>query len=249
MGFYVGPKIGSSIINPETPILWLNAGAGVNGGTAVDGNAVYEWADQSGHGNDFIQTTASAQPIYYASVIGSRPGVAFVSDLLSHTGNLFNTIGASFFTIYVVIELLEITDAGTVNQRKTLMRFGPSGWSGTPPGSWNIGLEGAISTNGAGYQKDINYTYGNYGQTILSPPDLNPHYISILSHGISYIDGVQVNAGTGGALLISGGQNYIGGWNNSKGQFNLSEMIIYDKKHTDAQRLGIEKYLKDKYTL
>ena len=232
------------------PVLWLKGDIGVNGGTAVDGNAVYEWADQSGNGNDFIQTTAAAQPIYYASVIGSKPGVAFVSDLLEHTGNLFNTIEESFFTIYVVIELLEITDAGTESQRKTLMRFSSDGWSSNPPApATSIGLVGAISTNGAGYQKDIEYAWGAYEQTILSPPDLNPHYISILSHGRSYIDGVQVNAGTGGALLLSGDKNFIGGWNNSKGQFNLSEMMVYDKKHTDAQRLGVEKYLKDKYTL
>jgi hypothetical protein len=249
MSFYIGDSFSPKTISPTNIVLWLKSDAGVNGGAAVNGDAVYEWADQSGNSHHFTQTTGALQPIYNDSVIGGEAGITFLSDTLVHIGLLFDALAATDFTIYVVMKLNEITDTGTENQRKTLMKFGTSGWTTTPSGSWNVGLEGAISTNGAGYQRNLSYTYGNYNQILLGPPDLNSHYISILSHGENYLDGVQKNAGPGATLLITGDIQYLGGWNNSFGQFSLSEIIVYNIKHTDAQRLQVESYLKDRFTL
>ena len=249
MSFYLGASIDPRVVSPTNIVLWLKHDAGINGGTVANGDAVYEWADQSGNNNHFKQTVGASQPIYNDSVIGGKGALTFLSDYLTHGGLLFDASAATDFTIYAVLKLNEITDVGTSNQRKTLMKFGPSGWSSTPGGSWNIGIQGAISTNGAGYQTDISYTFGNYNLAMLSPPDLNPHYISILSHAENYLDGIQKNAGPGTALSITGNIQYIGGWNNSYGQFSLSEIIVYNIKHTDAQRLKIESYLKDRFLL
>lgn len=64
-------------------VLWLKAGQGVyndNGSTLASiGNTVQVWADQSGQGNDFIQTNTSQRPEYriIPNVLCSQPAIYF----------------------------------------------------------------------------------------------------------------------------------------------------------------------------
>ena len=72
MSGVVGPRFSF----PEISLtVWLKGGVGINGGNPVDGDAVYQWQDQSGNGNHFVQATAIRQPEYKASLINGLPGV------------------------------------------------------------------------------------------------------------------------------------------------------------------------------
>ena len=61
----------------KPPTVWLKGDEGVNLGSPVDGDAVFQWQDQSGNGNDFTQPSAIYQPEYKASLINGVPGIYF----------------------------------------------------------------------------------------------------------------------------------------------------------------------------
>ena len=109
-----------TITTAPPPIVWLKGNVGINAGTPVDGDAVYQWQDQSGNGNHFVQATAIRQPEYKASLINGLPGV-FVDgttflELLSTvlfsnisrkgTGRL---IGSSSLSSWLKVDWLGIT--------------------------------------------------------------------------------------------------------------------------------------------
>ena len=54
--------------------LWLKADAGI---TKDGGNYVSIWADQSGNGNDAVQATGSAQPLWVDDVLNGKPVLRF----------------------------------------------------------------------------------------------------------------------------------------------------------------------------
>ena len=64
-----------AITTSPPPTVWLKGNVGINAGTPADGDAVYQWQDQSGNGNHFVQATAIRQPEYKASLINGLPGV------------------------------------------------------------------------------------------------------------------------------------------------------------------------------
>jgi len=60
--------------------LWLKADAGI---TKDGSNYVSRWADQSGNGNDAVQATGSAQPMWVDNQLNGKPIVYFnASDFL-----------------------------------------------------------------------------------------------------------------------------------------------------------------------
>ena len=54
--------------------IWLKADAGV---TADGSNAVSAWADQSGSGNNFAQSTSTAKPTLTANAQNNKPAIVF----------------------------------------------------------------------------------------------------------------------------------------------------------------------------
>ena len=150
--------------DPWTPAeistdLWLRADAGVT----ESGGSVSLWADQSGAGRDFSQSSASQQPDLGATSFNSaHPGVSFTGS--SHY--LKSTISGSptanrtyFFAIDVVSygNWRMLFDAGTNEvwnaYSTTGWRWGASGSSGQKPtgaGIISLGLEddGEMFLNG-----------------------------------------------------------------------------------------------------
>lgn len=63
-----------------------------------DGDGVYQWDDQSGNGNDLVQSTASNRPTYKTNILNSLPAVRF-----DGSDDYYNNLNSS-----------EITGVGTV---------------------------------------------------------------------------------------------------------------------------------------
>ena len=64
---------------PSDLLLWLMADAGVD---TLNGT-VSRWHDQSGNGNDVIQTNASRQPLLVANILNGKPVIRFGGESCS----------------------------------------------------------------------------------------------------------------------------------------------------------------------
>ncbi len=230
----------SSGVSANYPVLWLDAALGVNDGTALNGHAVYDWADQSGNGNDFLQGTAIRQPIYDTVGIGGKPSITFDVKRLELSGT--NLLGSDY-TIYCVFKTTTNT---TATAYKTVFSFSNGGW-----GTQGIGRVGmAVDT---GY---TNFYYDDrIARSIIIPHDTDAHYFTI-SNGLVggtakkqiYADGVNYIDGSS-AIDSSQLEHFIGAWNLQWGNFQMAELIAYKSKHSDAKRETVELYLKNKYGL
>ena len=80
-----------------SPYLWLKADDGVT----LTSSAVSTWADQSGNGRDFTQSTAGYRPTNPSSVQNGLPGVLFdgTDDYLSRAAFLSGTTNAEWFFV------------------------------------------------------------------------------------------------------------------------------------------------------
>lgn len=83
---------------------WIKADAGTS--STTNGTPISSWNDQSGNGNDMLQSTATQQPSFATNVINGYPAVQF--DNVSNTNdkmigpdanNLDNTSGYTFFMV------------------------------------------------------------------------------------------------------------------------------------------------------
>ncbi len=81
--------------------VWLKADALA----LSDGNPIATWADLSGNGKDFTQSTEAKKPLYKTGIQNGRPGVLFdgVDDTLTHT--VINYAGN--FSMFVVAQFIK----------------------------------------------------------------------------------------------------------------------------------------------
>jgi len=92
-----------------SPFLWLQSDVAnlyTDAGTthvSADGDLVYRWADISGNGRHFNQTTSGNRPKYYSGIINSHPAVRFngTSSYLQYAPTVS---GAS--TLWVVLKIV-----------------------------------------------------------------------------------------------------------------------------------------------
>ena len=230
----------SSGASANYPILHLDAAEGVNGGTALNGHAVYEWADQSGNNNNFVQSIAAGQPIYNTSGINGLPSITFDvkrMDLLN------SRLLGTDYTIYLVFKT---TANATATAYKTIFSFSNNGVFAQ--GNGRVGM--AVDN---GY---TNFYYDDrIARTAIIPHDSNAHYFTI-SNGLVggtakkqiYADGVNYINGSA-SIDSSQLQHFLGSWNGQHGNFEISELIAYSAKHTTTKQNEIELYLKNKYGL
>ncbi len=121
--------------NYGTVLTWLKNGTGI---TLNAGN-VSNWADQSGNGNDAIETSAANQPFYNTTGLNSFPTLDFDGN------NDFLTFGTSLgkpanFTVIIIFKIPDISISnsylcgcfsGDVNGLWGTIGVSPGGVSGT----------------------------------------------------------------------------------------------------------------------
>ena len=90
-----------------SPLFWMDASAGVT----ESGGAVSAWADQSGNGNDFSQSSGSLQPTYDATGLNSLPTIIFNNKELV-SGVLSSSI--SNVTVYCVWKMDTVYNGATI---------------------------------------------------------------------------------------------------------------------------------------
>ncbi len=215
--------------------LWLKADAGTS--TTTDGQPVSKWADQSGNGNNATQPTTSNEPTYVASSLNGKPALHFTSTNASYlilpTDSVLG-IQNSDYEIFIVAR----TDSSAISFLIS---------SGNVE-NFEMHLNGAA---GARFIP-IGSTYideGSSGQYA----DNNPHIFDAQAsstEGLIRVDGVNggdtltnVRCSTNSDLVLGMRLSVLSYFFTG----DISEVIIYNKVLSAADRILVESYLASKY--
>ncbi|HOY58636.1 MAG TPA: GDSL-type esterase/lipase family protein [Verrucomicrobiota bacterium] len=211
--------------------VWLKAEAGVVFGS---GKSVVRWRDQSGQINDASQLSATLQPKYVEGLFGSGPGLRF-----DGTRFLTSTNGMSIGS-YTKIVRFFISHTGTVNN----LLSSSSGGSASARGHsllFGTGQQTLKMSHSGNFA--VATTNAPLGQavTVLATYDANS------SAGEIYLDGFLCGSGMaeGDNTMTSYQVGALAGASRLSGA--VSEVMIYDRVLTPAERQAIFGYFDDKY--
>ncbi len=241
--------------------LWLRADAGVD---TLNGK-VSRWRDQSGKGNDAIQSDIQRQPLFVDSALNHKPVLRFDGwdDKLGFT----SSTPMSQFTLFMVVKNGPGDGAPGGGHLDHVINFGPSGgdldewffvlFGGLDRLSDRIGMgEGsvaniqAVAPNIAALgewriisimtnQTILNTTVrwnGSNATMVPSTPDM------------PYFGPMGNPTGSGGGLAGADGLPN-GGAPRVTAKCDFAEVILYDTVLADPQRLAIERDLNVKYNI
>lgn len=211
--------------------VWLKAETGIEFG---NGKSVKRWGDQSGHAHDALQTSPTPQPKLVEGLFGPGPGLRFDGSRLLTSTNGMPTHSYSkvvrFFLggTNMANHLVSSPVAGSAALRGHALYFGTAK------------QQLKLSHNGDFAQASTNVAIGEPVVAIAT-------YDAATQLGEIYLENVL--AGTGNAL----GDNTVGGYQlgalagGSRLLGVLSEIMIYDRVLTPADRQDLLDYFRDKY--
>lgn len=207
----------------EDLCLWLKADTGVS----VDGsNFVFSWADQSGNGNDVIQTNEACQPQFVENVLNGKPVLRFTgsSDFMRR---IFSETINQPISIYVIFRivgggLLYIIDG--INSFHSIR-----------------------NDNGYIQMRTSGGTFGFYEMTTdifyLSEGIFNGYSSKLFKNGILKASGIT----NGNMDGITVGSYY--GVDTAFFVGDIAEILLYNSELSDTKRIQVEQYLLSKYRL
>lgn len=211
--------------------VWLKAEAGVVFGS---GKSVLRWRDQSGNTNDASQTSAALQPKYVEGLFGPGPGLRF-----DGTRYLTSTSGMSPGSYTKVVRFF-ISNTGTANNLLSSVALGNASVRGHGL-LFGIGQQTLkMSHNGSFAIATTNVLLGHTAVALAT-------YDASTSVGEIYLDGVLCGSGRadGDNTMTSYQVGALAGASRLSGA--VSEVIIYDRVLTAAEREAIFGYSDDKY--
>ena len=230
------------ILNEENLMLWLDASNidGNNNSSLSDGDAVGEWKDLSGNGYDGVQTSVIRKPKFQLG--NNLPFINFESSKSQEFRSSLN-IDSSNFNQLTVIAVFSVDQSSDIHG---------SGIWGQDDGGWDRFLtighsQGSGLSNGSGIQNMTGLTE-KIGQGIIITESF---YDEDTDGGSNfYLDGALINTFTsnnnsGHSELVIGSLNQLDGLGMHDGK--IAEMLIFNKKLNDQERLIINSYLSSKW--
>jgi hypothetical protein len=225
---------------PKGMILWLANDAGV----LSNGNAVSAWDDQSGNGNDALQSQAKNQPTIVAGNNGQK-AIRFdgVSSFLSIPSLPIE--GDTGLMIFLVSS--NFTDK-TAGYGINAFLFWPetARWGSTFFGTYQTSSVFRFGTTQTGNSPSYKFPVSRTNAFALS------EWMHAGTVDSLWINGQALASYSGKASAIAGTKNeaYLGqGSDNSFFPGEASELIIYSRALTNAERQKVEQYLMSKYHL
>ena len=227
--------------------LWLKADAGV---TTNNTGQVTKWADQSGVGNDAIQSDSAKAPTLVLNSLNGKPTLRFPGDTRYMDVADSATIAALTEDV-TIIALVMYDDVSSYRccVTKTLGNGpAPFDWwnqAGSAGGAANFWLGAAPSTGS--YQDNV----GN------NPPRLGLFNVMTFSWGNGTVNQYLNDRGNGtgayneGSPADGGTPLRIGSRDDLVTQLkgNVAEILIYQPALSDADRGSVLNYLKSKWSL
>jgi hypothetical protein len=226
---------------PKGMILWLANDIGIE----ASGTGVSAWRDQSGNGADALQGVPASQPALVSGNSGMK-AVAFdgKADSMAIIGVPINSLtGMSVFIVSSAS--IDVFDAGY--GLKAILGWQESAaWGGTYFGAYQTSAHFRFGTTQAGNENSVPITFSRTQSFGLNEWVHNGTSDSMLlnGQGLGIFPGKQaaINGVTSAALLGSS-------LNNSFFSGEVSEVIVYNRALTDAERQAVELYLMGKYRL
>lgn len=191
------------------------------GVTQVNG-VVSAWADQSGYNNNnAVQATESAKPVLVSSAIGGKPAIRF--DGVDDKFTFSQVMAQTFFVVY--------KDGGTTSDYADILGHSTAGVFGG-----DTVASGKLISSLYAYPEVVNGTAFQDG-TSIAPTSLlvstNYHAYAFLATG-----SVPIN-------MLMNNQNQA----NRYRKGDIAEVIAYTGLIGTADRVAIENYLGNKYSL
>jgi len=228
---------GPAPFNPASvgTLVWWLRGDDVT----LNGADVSSWNDKSGNGRHWTQGTAADQPLFVASAINGRPGVAFDganTEFLN--GPNINALGLTAAETFIVLRL--VNDPAPVANE----------------GLWRIGSVGASASRFLGTTGGINEDFGRATATVfLGDPTVSmtsPRIYSVVASAselTNYIDGVQLATTTNTVAWETApwlGKSAAVGFNFYG---TICEWFTYTAKLSAPNRATVIAYLKARYAI
>lgn len=211
--------------------VWLRAEAGLVFGS---GNSVKSWQDQSGHLNHALQGSTSLQPKYVEGLFGPGPGLRF--DGLRY---LASTNGMSTASYTKVVRFF-ISYTNTPNSLLSGAKFGTTS-------ERDHALLFSTGQRTLRMSHTGNFTTSTTNSVLGQPSTALVTYDANTRVGEIYLDGVLCGSGTadGNNTLTSYQIGAFGGGSRLIGA--ISDVMIFNRVLTPAERDVIIGYLDDKY--
>ena len=233
---------------PEPPLLnmslWLKGDAGINGGSASNGDPVSIWVDQSTKNYDFIQNNFVNQPTFLESGVNGQKGIVFT------TPNLLANLGANFFIADegVVFIVCKRTAPSLSGQFGRLMTLNTNSYT-TQNAKFMDFLANDAPSNLYSLNMAVNALDISFGALGTTAAMLTTKKTSTSIE--SKRDGVLFSTKLGAQSLDNNTFHSIGSWSNAiytlEGE--IYEIIIYEQLISDSDILIVESYLKNKYAI
>ena len=246
------PQHASAQVPSAGNVLWLRSDAGVH----VAGGLVSQWDDQSGSGNNAVQTVATQQPSLVSAELNGHPVLRFdgADDVLGLTGET----AMQQFTLFIVEKL---SGGATGNDYYPVVLGGDGNITGH---YYGIEARNSVSADSPD-SADMFAGFGN---------DARAHYPSIaafdtwrivststdqlIANTIVHMNGADARVETTGANVSMSvqlgnatgtGFGGVGGLGNLDGvaKCDVAEVLVYDRVLTVAERLQVETYLSTRY--
>jgi hypothetical protein len=241
--------------------LWLKADAGV----ISNDSSVSRWTDQSGNGNDVIESNLSRQPLLVNNELNDKPVIRFdgEDDRLGFTGSKSMT-QISLFMVFK--NKSGVT--GPANYPGFVLVTGPGG--SFIPGEHfivkmrgfnntddivNIAIAGdatnliqAVSPNIAKYDEWRNINILSDSTIFNTTVRWNGNNASMVTVGNDVLISSSLGdvTGSGGGL---GSTDNFPGLGTVRAKCDIAELMVYDTVLSNADRLAIENYLDHKYNI
>jgi hypothetical protein len=231
-------------------VLWLKADAAVYNDAGVtaatNGQTVQQWNDQSGNGNNVAQATTGNRPVFQTAAMGTQPALFFDGAVgtkyLSNTISNLVTAGGARTTFIVSKINASSTIGGTIfTFRRTTAINSLS--LGLNAGSNFIYTDGVAGANNASTATNIfNIAKNPFIVTYSSTSGAKIDYrFNTVNQIVSQAGAVSTESGTVGFTV--GGREDLASW----WQGLISEIIVYDRVLTLAEKQQVEAYLQTKY--
>ena len=219
--------------------IWLDA----TDISASDGDAISNWSDASGNGNNFTQSSAPLQPTYSSSsTINSGPAVNFANDHM-----VSGSISALESNQLSWIVVLNTNNTSTQIVNRSNFNSGAGVGSNTLLGNYTTSTLFRSHTRESGSNMcavDDSYQLGSHIWTSIWDGTTSFR---------TYIDESLVGESFAGSASPSGHNYTLLGANNLSNQYSfigdIAECIFYSININNAQRIILDNYLSTKYAI
>jgi photosystem II stability/assembly factor-like uncharacterized protein len=237
--------------------LWLKSDAGIT----LNGSTISNWADQSGNGNDAIQSAIDRQPLLVNNELNNKPVLRFDgwNDKLGFTGST----PMSQISTFIVFR----NNSGATGLYPDLpLTFGSG--SNMDLGKQYFLVMKDLTGN---IPNRIGVALGSESYILATATNIEAHgewrNISIVTNQTIWNTTLRYNGydasiskvGSDAAILAplgdaAGSGGGIGGadgvpFGTIEAKCDVAEVIVYKRAVTDSERLAVENYFKEKYNI